>query len=119
MSDQPTGTDKSRAAAAPSRTSADDGPAADPLQPSQYAQIVDALERGRVRMESIENCLAANTDSTKRVEESTRDLVVAWQSMQGAMRVFETLAKLAKPLAWLASLAAAAGVAWTHFRGGR
>lgn len=51
------------------------------------------------RMDAFDQRLAENTQSTKRVEDNTRELVDILKSWKGAMEVFEFLGKLAKPLA--------------------
>jgi len=46
----------------------------------------------------------------------TTDLVGAFKAAQGAFIVLDWLAKLAKPILWIAGLATAAVAAWEHFR---
>lgn len=69
----------------------------------------EALE---TRMEAFETQLSENTAATKRVDESTRELVDILNSWKGAMKVMDFLARFAKPLGAIATL----GGAWAAWR---
>jgi hypothetical protein len=69
----------------------------------------DQLEQ---RMEAFEQQLHENTEATKRVDTSTRELVDILNSWKGAMKVMDFLAKFAKPLTVIASI----GAAWATWR---
>lgn len=73
------------------------------------AKRSEALES---RMEAFEAQLTENTVATKRVDESTRELVDILNSWKGAMKVMDFLAKFAKPL----GVAASIGAAWAAWR---
>lgn len=73
------------------------------------AKRSDALEQ---RMEAFETQLSENTETIRRVDTSTRELVDILNSWKGAMKVMDFLAKFAKPLGLLASI----GAAWAAWR---
>lgn len=57
-----------------------------------------------LRMDAFENKLEENTESTQRVEDSTKELVAILNSWKGAIQVLEFLGKIAKPVAAIAAV---------------
>lgn len=51
-----------------------------------------------------------------RVEENTAGIVKAFDAAAGAFTVLEWLAKLAKPILWIAALGTAFVATWDHFK---
>lgn len=51
-----------------------------------------------------------------RVEENTAGIVKAFDAAAGAFTVLEWLAKLAKPIIWIAALGTAFVATWDHFK---
>jgi hypothetical protein len=57
-----------------------------------------------LRMDAFEHKLEENTESTQRVEDSTKELVAILNSWKGAIQVLEFLGKIAKPVAAIAAV---------------
>ncbi len=68
-----------------------------------------------IRMDNVERELAKNTETTTKVEESTREVVDLLVSFKGAMKVLELLGKLARPLAYIVAFISGLGAAWVAF----
>lgn len=68
---------------------------------SQFDTINARLDEGDQRMARMEGQMAENTALTRRVDANTASIVEAFQTLQGAFKVLETLGKLARPLAWI------------------
>lgn len=75
------------------------------------------LDEGDQRMARMEGQMAENTAITRRVDTNTAAIVEAFQTLQGAFKVLETLGKLAKPLAWIGALGVTVYGFWTHVKG--
>jgi hypothetical protein len=73
----------------------------------------------RDRLGKVERGLAENTATTKRIESDTTEMVELFRSWKGAMAVLEVIGKAAKPLAAIATLAAAIGAWWFNWRIGK
>lgn len=76
------------------------------------------LEEGDDAMKGLRKDLDENTSATKRVEANTQALVDLLNNAQGAFRVLEMLAKLAKPLGAIAMATAAFVGLWSSLKGG-
>jgi len=50
------------------------------------------------------------------LNESTKDVVIAFNAAQGAFTVLETISKLAKPILWIAGIVAAIGIFIQDFK---
>lgn len=62
--------------------------------------------------------LAANSEATARVEANTAEMLDVFESWKGAMRVLESVGKLAKPLGYIIGLGAAIAGLWTAIKTG-
>lgn len=60
--------------------------------------------------------LVAVEAKVDRIDTNTSGMVTAFQAAQGAFTVLEWLARLAKPILWIAGLVTAAGVLWQNLR---
>lgn len=67
------------------------------------------------RLDGFESRLDDNTATTKRVEANTQEIVDAFRSWQGAVKVLDFIGRLAKPLAAIGALI---GV-WFAWRSGK
>lgn len=76
------------------------------------------LDEGDARMDRIERDLADNTLATQQTAASTSELVELLQTFKGAFKVFEYIGKLAKPLAAILSVVAAAAGVWAAIKSG-
>lgn len=50
------------------------------------------------------------------LETAAKGVIAAFAAAQGAFTVLETIGRLAKPLAWLTTMAAIAGFAWMELK---
>lgn len=50
------------------------------------------------------------------IQQNTKDVVDAFNAARGAFAVLEFLAKIAKPLLWIAGLVAAIGTFWSNYK---
>lgn len=92
----------------------------------ERSTIDQRLDKGAQRMGRIESDLAAvrtklesNAASMQKVLDSTAEIVEFFASMRGAMRVLDWIGKLARPVAGIVGLCAAAVALWTAIRGAR
>lgn len=60
--------------------------------------------------------LLENTETTKKIETNTKGVVEAFEAAAGAFKVLETIGKLAKPLAWIGSIAIAITTFWNSWK---
>jgi hypothetical protein len=50
------------------------------------------------------------------INQQTKDVVEAFNAARGAFAALEFLAKIAKPLLWIAALVAAVGAFWSNYK---
>lgn len=62
--------------------------------------------------------LASNSESTARVEKNTAEMLVVFESWRGAMRALEMIGRMARPLGYIATLAAAIAGTWAALKSG-
>lgn len=67
-------------------------------------------------LESQVNNLARSHEAMEKFNKSVEGLLDAFQALQGAWKVLEFIGKLAKPLAFLGSLGAAASLYWSKLK---
>lgn len=94
--------------------------------------IAHALAAGEKRMDGITDEVTAvkleqaeflkqlqeNTAATKRIEANTAEMLEAFESFKGAMRVLEWIGKAAKPIGYIVGLCAAITGFWTALKTG-
>lgn len=88
----------------------------EPTIPGELAAINDRLNRGEIRMAAIERDLSANTSATREVVDNTRDLLDAFDALQGAFKVLGWIGRAARPFGWIAAAVAACAGAWAALR---
>lgn len=76
------------------------------------------LEDGDVRMQTLADGLAENTTATNAIKADTEELVDLLHSVKGAFRVLDMLARLARPLGFLAAAGASFYALFTAFKTG-
>ena len=95
-------------------------------------QVANALSQGDTRMNSLadeitavkleqaefRNLLKENTDDTKAIKADTAELLEAFRSFKGAMKVLEWIGKAAKPLGYVVGLGASVAAFWTAMKSG-
>ena len=94
--------------------------------------VARALDKGDRRMNSLADEIAVvkleqaehrrllkeNTDDTKAIKADTAELLEAFHSFKGAMKVLEWIGKAAKPIGYIAGLGASIAAFWTAMKSG-
>ena len=94
--------------------------------------VTRALDHGDKRMNSLADeitvvkleqaesrrLLKENTDDTKAIKADTAELLEAFRSFKGAMKVLEWIGKAAKPLGYIAGFCASVYAFWTTMKSG-
>jgi hypothetical protein len=60
--------------------------------------------------------LVAVENKVDNIDKNTRGLVEAINAAQGAVKVLNWIASLAKPILWCAAVITAVGIAWQNFK---
>lgn len=81
-------------------------------------EVNSGLGELRDRVGKVEASLEENTIVTKRIEAKLGKFIDFLDSLEGAMKVMELIAKAAKPIAWVSASVAAVAGWWVAFRGG-
>ena len=95
-------------------------------------QVANALSQGDTRMNNLaeeitavkleqaefRNLLKENTDDTKAIKADTAELLEAFRSFKGAMKVLEWIGKAAKPIGYVVGLGASIAAFWTAMKSG-
>jgi hypothetical protein len=55
-------------------------------------------------------------EKVDRIDQNTAGMVAAFNAAQGAFTVLDWIAKVAKPILWIAGLGAAISVAWEQLK---
>ena len=94
--------------------------------------VARALDKGDRRMNSLADeitvvkleqsefrrLLKENTDDTKAIKADTAELLEAFRSFKGAMKVLEWIGKAAKPLGYIAGACASVAAFWAAMKSG-
>ena len=94
--------------------------------------VARALDKGDRRMNSLADEIAVvkleqaehrrllkeNTDETKAIKADTAELLEAFRSFKGAMKVLEWIGKAAKPLGYVVGLGASVAAFWAAMKSG-
>ena len=94
--------------------------------------VARALDKGDRRMNSLADeitvvkleqaesrrLLKENTDATNAIKADTAELLEAFRSFKGAMKVLEWIGKAAKPLGYVAGFCASMYAFWTAVKSG-
>ena len=94
--------------------------------------VARALDKGDRRMNSLADeivvvkleqaesrrLLKENTDATNAIKADTAELLEAFRSFKGAMKVLEWIGKAAKPLGYIAGFCASMYAFWTAVKSG-
>ena len=94
--------------------------------------VARALDEGDRRMNSLADeitvvkleqaeyrrLLKENTDDTKAIKADTAELLEAFHSFKGAMKVLEWIGKAAKPMGYIAGLCASVTAFWAAMKSG-
>jgi hypothetical protein len=74
-------------------------------------------ETSTISHEQIYDRLCTVEGKVDRIDKNTKDIVEAFAAVQGAFVVLGWIAKVAKPILWIASVLAAISLIWDNFRG--
>lgn len=55
-------------------------------------------------------------EKVDRIDKNTEGMVSAFNAAQGAFTVLDWIAKVAKPILWIAGLSAVMAAAWEHWK---
>ena len=94
--------------------------------------VARALDKGDRRMNSLADEIAVvkleqaesrrllkeNTDATNAIKADTAELLEAFHSFKGAMKVLEWIGKAAKPMGYIAGLRASVTAFWAAMKSG-
>ena len=95
-------------------------------------QVANALSQGDKRMNTLTDEITAvkleqsefrrllkeNTDATNAIKADTAELLEAFHSFKGAMKVLEWIGKAAKPLGYIVGVCASITAFWTAMKSG-
>ena len=95
-------------------------------------QVANALSQGDTRMNNLADEITAvkleqaefrhllkeNTDATNSIKADTAELLEAFRSFKGAMKVLEWIGKAAKPIGYVVGLGASIAAFWTAMKSG-
>ena len=76
------------------------------------------FQEGDERIQTMADGLAENTSATQAIKADTAELVDLLKSVKGAFRVLDMLAKLARPLGFLAAAGASFYAMFSAFKAG-
>ena len=80
--------------------------------------IADEITAVKLEQAEYRRLLKENTDDTKAIKADTAELLDAFHSFKGAMKVLEWIGKAAKPLGYVVGLGASVAAFWTAMKSG-
>ena len=81
-------------------------------------EIVKTIAAIQIEQASAKVLLAENAETIKEIKTYTADMLEAFESWKGAMRVMEMLGKLAKPLGYIVGFGASVAAFWASMKSG-
>ena len=82
---------------------------------NSLADEITAVKREQAESRRL---LKENTDDTKAIKADTAELLEAFRSFKGAMKVLEWIGKAAKPMGYIAGFCASMYAFWTAVKSG-
>lgn len=80
--------------------------------------LTDEITAVKLEQSEFRRLLKENTDDTKAIKADTAELLEAFRSFKGAMKVLEWIGKAAKPLGYIVGVCASATAFWTALKSG-
>lgn len=80
--------------------------------------LADEITVVKLEQAEYRRLLKENTDDTKAIKADTAELLEAFRSFKGAMKVLEWIGKAAKPLGYIVGACASVAAFWTAMRSG-
>lgn len=81
-------------------------------------EIVKTVSQIQTEQASAKVLLAANTETIAQIKTDTAEMLGVFESWKGAMKVLESLGKLAKPLGYIVGLGASMAAFWAAMKSG-
>ena len=80
--------------------------------------LTDEITAVKLEQAEFRRLLKENTDDTKAIKADTAELLEAFRSFKGAMKVLEWIGKAAKPLGYIATFVGAIVGIWAALKSG-
>lgn len=80
--------------------------------------LADEITAVKLEQAEFRRLLKENTDDTKAIKADTAELLEAFRSFKGAMKVLEWIGKAAKPIGYIAGLCASVTAFWAAMKSG-
>ena len=80
--------------------------------------LADEITAVKLEQSEFRRLLKENTDDTKAIKADTAELLEAFRSFKGAMKVLEWIGKAAKPIGYIAGLCASVTAFWAAMKSG-
>ena len=80
--------------------------------------LADEITAVKLEQAEFRHLLKENADDTKAIKADTAELLEAFRSFKGAMKVLEWIGKAAKPLGYVVGLGASVAAFWTAMKSG-
>ena len=80
--------------------------------------LADEITAVKLEQANFQRLLKENTDDTKAIKADTAELVEAFHSFKGAMKVLEWIGKAAKPVGYIVGVCASITAFWTAMKSG-
>lgn len=80
--------------------------------------LTDEITAVKLEQSEFRRLLKENTEATNAIKADTAELLEAFRSFQGAMKVLEWIGKAAKPLGYIVGVCASITAFWTAMKSG-
>ena len=80
--------------------------------------LADEITAGKLEQAECRHLLKENTDAINAIKADTAELLKAFRSFKGAMKVLEWIGKAAKPLGYVVGLGASVAAFWAAMKSG-
>ena len=80
--------------------------------------LADEITAVKLEQSEFRRLLKENTDATNSIKAVTAELVEAFHSFKGAMKVLEWIGKAAKPVGYIVGVCASITAFWTAMKSG-
>ena len=80
--------------------------------------LTDEITAVKLEQSEFRRLLKENTDATNAIKADTAELLEAFRSFKGAMKVLEWIGKAAKPMGYVVGLGASIAAFWTAMKSG-
>lgn len=81
-------------------------------------ELVMTLQQVTLEQARVRELLTHRAETSERIEKSVGEMLVVFESWRGAMRVLETIGKIAKPMGYIAMFVSASLAGYVAFKQG-